>query len=167
MSEIINHELSIITNKRVRKEMFYFLTEQNPGGKNFVDFYKPILRNIQPTELIFMLELKNIATIKIKIGMDYPFRPPSVYINNHEYKSLIHCRNTIDLNNMRNPICLCCSSIMCRNNWGPHVNIIRILKEIDDNYKIIKRLYERMLAKFVINNKIGHYIPIYLIIDYL
>tara|TARA_B110000483_G_C17729718_1_gene364225 strand:+ start:24 stop:527 length:504 start_codon:yes stop_codon:yes gene_type:complete len=167
MSDIINHEISIITNKRARKEMYCFLTKTNTCGKHFIEFNKPILINIQPTELIFMLELKNIATIKVKISDDYPFRTPSVYINNYEYKSLLCCRNTTDLTNTGSTVCLSYSSIVCHNNWGPHIHIIKILKEINDNYKIIRRLYERMLAKYVINNKPGHYVPIYLILDYL
>ena len=98
MTDIIQEELSIITSKRVRKEMFYFLTQSNRSGL-CEGFYKPTLINIKKIQLIFLLKLKNISTITIKITPDYPFKCPEVFVNNHKYKSLLGCKNIPDLKN--------------------------------------------------------------------
>tara|TARA_B100000780_G_C21115333_1_gene451170 strand:+ start:2292 stop:2783 length:492 start_codon:yes stop_codon:yes gene_type:complete len=159
MTDIIQEELSIITSKRVRKEMFYFLTQSNRSGL-CEGFYKPTLINIKKIQLIFLLKLKNISTITIKITPDYPFKCPEVFVNNHKYKSLLGCKNIPDLKNINKHKCFACSSLTCHSNWGPMCNIIQILKEIDSNYKIVRRLFERKMASYVVNCIFGHYIPV-------
>ena len=66
----------------------------------------------------------------------------------------------MDINNN----CLCCSSIFVIINWNVHHGIIKILKEIYDNYfkvsQNLKRDVERKLAEIVVEQIFGHYLPI-------
>ena len=159
INNFLEDELSIIDNRRVRREMYYFLTGTNPRTNNFDNLDKAILFKIQNDKLEFYLDIKKnyITLITVGINDTYPFRTPNVLVNGNSYHDLLKC---MDVNNN----CLCCSSIICHNNWNVHHGIIKILKEIYDNYFIVsqnlKRDVEKKLAKIAVKQIFGHYLPI-------
>ena len=86
-----------------------------------------------------ILENDNIQ-IKMEYTSIYPFKPPrNICINDHDYISLLKCRD-IDLKKIGINVkkCLCCCSLTCGNNWNPSMNIENILNEIEDNLAIKK-----------------------------
>jgi ubiquitin-protein ligase len=78
---------------------------------------------------------------------DYPFRPPTITINNKGYFDSLRLNsprfNTV-LTYLNGLNCLCCSSFLCRDHWSPAFTVKKILEEID-NYKLIKRNIIRKL----------------------
>jgi hypothetical protein len=159
-------KLGIISNKRVRKEMYFFITKTNPN-KKFEEFYEPNLINIAPNKLIFSLILKKNTITNITIIFNktsfYPFSPPNVLINNNNYLSLLGCTNYF-LNDINGGECLCCSSSICYKNWYVSTGIIKILKEIKENYIIKRRIIDRIWAKKITSQYLGYFVPI---IDFL
>lgn len=88
-------------------------------------------------------------TVKIKMLFDsfYPFNPPkNIYINDFNYLSLLKCKRE-DLKVLHiNKQCLCCDSFLCKNNWGPTLNIFKIIKEIQQNLKIKRAIIDRIFC---------------------
>ena len=52
----------------------------------------------------------------------YPFKPPSITVNGHNYMRLRKLLNNGNLN-ILTLLSLCCSSLLCINNWSPHKNM--------------------------------------------
>ena len=69
----------------------------------------------------------------------YPFKPPKVRINYIDFfDNLPHALyGTKYFKEVFKQECLCCSSILCSNNWGPNFGFITILNEI---YNIIQKI---------------------------
>ena len=70
---------------------------------------------------------------------NYPFHPPETIINNKRYDGVIKCSRTIlDLWVKRlNICCLCCTSLLCRNNWNPVHGLIDIIEEYIERKDLI------------------------------
>ena len=113
-------------------------------------------------ELFIDLKInKNIFKIKMYISNLYPFSPPEIKINNQPYHYLLQSNNMKKINYKR---CLCCSSIICSNNWTPSHGIIHIINEIYQNiYKkkcIVEILHlEKLENKYLkFNSNIKNYL---------
>jgi ubiquitin-protein ligase len=98
-------------------------------------------------KIIFIIEKKdkdnynkeNNTIYNFVISKNYPFEPPSVYINNKNYGQFLRCPNKFlkILKYIRGIDCLCCNSCICRNNWSPAMSMKHIIEEIGYN-KITK-----------------------------
>ena len=93
----------------------------------------------------------------------YPFHCPNIKLINIEYmqilmynKSFSEFLNKINLDS----ICLCCSSITCRNNWQLNYNINNILTEIHENLNLKSRYTDHIMCKYITRHFFGHYLPI-------
>tara|TARA_A100001015_G_scaffold260777_1_gene305805 strand:+ start:1281 stop:1742 length:462 start_codon:yes stop_codon:yes gene_type:complete len=135
-----------LTYKRLIKEYKKFNTiEGNISYK---------LHTIDSSDIMFRTDINifyNKLEYKIKIYYSkfYPFDCPlKLEINNNNifniYKKII-LKNSELLNN-----CLCCESLLCKNNWNISKNIIDILKEIK---KVID--YDQLYIKRKLINKIA------------
>ena len=97
---------------------------------------------------------------------NYPFSAPTVYIENKKgdkinylkllnyesnklnrtinkdyyYAKLFEISNKCYLKMLNYNYCLCCSSKICNDNWNTFIKIENILDEINDNYKLIKKI---------------------------
>ena len=110
----------------------------------------------------------------------YPFTAPEVYYLTCNIKDIykVHLQNELDemieqhytknnkcllCNNTKNckkPCsCMCCSTIICKNNWVPFLKIKNIIEEFTRFIDIKKRLVERFHCK-KIQTKYLHQIPI-------
>jgi ubiquitin-protein ligase len=91
----------------------------------------------------------NIYTIII--NNNYPFTAPIVKINFKSYYSFLKLNNKSlhILKNIHYKDCLCCSSILCTNNWVPSYTINNIIQEIRKN-----KSYKRDIVYKIILNKI-------------
>ena len=77
----------------------------------------------------------------------HPFRPPiNIMVNNFEYLTLLRCNNTyLKMLNI-NKECLCCESLICKNNWTVTTNIYNLMDEIFINMNIKSRIVELIHA---------------------
>lgn len=97
---------------------------------------------------ISTIEIGLPGEINILLPKHYPFHPPQVFIKNIDYKRSLQCQSKKITHHLkrRNIQCLCCSTILCDDNWSPTFTIIKIIYEINKTKNIKKRIgYELVL----------------------
>ena len=95
--------------------------------------------------------------IKIVLPKHYPFHPPEVFIKNKDYKRSLQCHSKrINTILKQNDIhCLCCSTVLCDNNWSPTYTIVKIIDEVLKTKNIKKRIgYELVLDELTEQKRI-------------
>ena len=123
--------------------------------EHIFDYYKK--QNISNPEVNVKYKEKSIAVllpnnIKMILGQHYPFHPPQVFVNEMNYIRFLHSPSSrISLCLKQNNIhCLCCSTIICDNNWSCSFTIIKILNEMDNTRKMKQRIkYEICLDEII------------------
>lgn len=147
-------EKSKFFNKRIKKDID-ILTEIYPNHKLYTDEISNFI-----TLEIFENSDTNIPIYKFVIKKFYPFAPPNVYYKNLSYENIYKIssqRVQKYLNLLTNNECLCCSSILCSNNWHLSFNFFDIISEINNYRKIKKNIFIKILAdkiknKYLIND---------------
>ena len=124
--------------KRITNEINKFLI----SGKE--DELGCWLINHDDSDMIFYMYLSEdkYVTIKINYPRDYPFKAPKVFINNHDYISLLRIEEKWKLDFLGPDKCLCCSSMTCANNWCAARTTFQLLDEIKNNLTFKIRLNE-------------------------
>ena len=124
---------------------------------------------IYPDKIEWPLKTSTI-TLQYQFSSEYPFSPPKCFLlYKHGEKENIfkYYRNggifDKEYKELKGRECLCCSSLLCKGNWGPTLNMTDITKEIVKiiNFKI--RIYKRYLCKkiqekYLVNLPIHNYI---------
>ena len=100
---------------------------------------------------------KHLAIIKFEYPINYPFKSPTIKINGHNYKDLLVMESKW-LEKFNIDKCLCCNSLLCK--WCPQVRLTDMLNEIKENMTLKIRISEIQLAKQVVKNIFGFYLPI-------
>lgn len=128
-----------------QKKTFYINT-----NKNIMTFY------------MFFDNFSHPITITFKFwNLQYPFRPPSVYIGNSNYDYISLLPSSFSFyNKYFGDNCPCCNTIICKGNWGPNHKLSNITDEIRKNFNNKLRLMEIFLCKKIVNKYFGHYLPI-------
>lgn len=123
-------------NNEIENVMKYYTENGNPDFEIDVKYKLSTIEVSLPNE------------IKIMLPKNYPFHPPQVFIQNKDYKYSLQCNSKRISNKLKqqNTDCLCCSTILCDNNWSPAFTIINIMNEINKTKGIRKRIgYELAL----------------------
>jgi len=170
-----------ISNRRVKNEVRALLGERVTGLKLMngdpIVTDGIILTNIgqerSGTKLLPTIHLrfldgeKTSKEIKITYPLEYPFKPPKVFIGDKSYFSLLAdlgCNSMwrfIPGNKKHKKICPHCATIMCRGNWGPCMNTFEVCKEIRYNMLIVRNALKTVLLRRIVNKFLkGIYIPI-------
>ena len=91
--------------------------------------------------LQMIIEKKNLK-IRIVFPEAFPFRQPTVFLNNKNYRDLLNINIDYVSRHLKKIgiKCLCCKSILCTENWIPCHQIMDILNEIDNNHKLVKKI---------------------------
>ena len=137
-----NH-LSII-NKRLQKKEIPLLEKEG---------YNPNLTHNNITVK------KNKLNIEFTIPGGWPFRTPSVKVNNYDYTNLKlvnqfrvyhkghYLTSSEYIKKTMNKDCLCCDSLLCADKWNPTIYFIDLVKEIENVIKIRRRLVENFMIQ--------------------
>jgi ubiquitin-protein ligase len=108
-----------------------------------------------------------ILTVKLKdpkvdivlhYPSEYPFKPPNMFINKVDYKSMVCIGDKYILNELHkiNKRCLCHYSLICYSNWSPAINSIRLIDEYLNNRKLIQGIiYKRYISLICNSNKLS------------
>jgi hypothetical protein len=123
-------EKSKYFNKRIKRDVDK-LIEIYPNYKLNTDEISNFI-----TLEIFENNDELIPIYKFVIKQFYPFRPPDVYYKNLSYENIYKVssqRVQKYLTLLTNKDCLCCTSILCSNNWYVTLNFFDIIKEINNN----------------------------------
>ena len=87
--------------------------------------------------LVFDKINKDNHILTVKIQENHPFKSPDVFINGKNlidyYGELNNAlSNYKDFEKIIGKTCLCCSSIICGNNWTLNKHIIEIKNEVEE-----------------------------------
>ena len=164
MNTYIGVDLLNIKNNRIKNELRAYIDE----------YYDKFIKNDR-AHLITVENnsLKTIATFLFYVTEDkitivkfifnnkryYPFYPPDVMLYDNDYHDQLAMLNT-NIMKFDKTRCLCCESILCKDNWYVGKKLYDIFEEIERNIKIKLRILDKKRCKYVVNKKIGHYIPI-------
>jgi len=104
-----------------------------------------------------ILNEKYPFNILINFPKEYPFRPPNVKINNDDYIKLLA---NIQANNLYSgkERCLCCSTLCCKDNWGPQNDLMDIINEIFSNLNMLINPVKDILYKAILEKHLGYFI---------
>ena len=83
------------------------------------------------------------------IEQNYPFTAPRVKINGlsqYEFFRLPSKRFTTILEYITGLDCFCCSSLLCKNNWGPALTLEKVINQIEEYKKIKLNIQKKILA---------------------
>lgn len=158
--------------KDIKKLQMVFPFDGDPLPKNVSTYYvnkdTPYIRiKIDNNELI------------IAFPSAYPFKPPTLLINNIDYHSCYKINQKLsygiaalaELHRKYKMYCLCCETAMCNGSskWSPSIHICHILDEYK-KFKEIKRYLMAYCALLQLNTCLGNILPtemIELIRDYI
>ena len=152
---------TLSNNVRWRNEVAGFLSTQSTGvhQSRLPENYILVVVHSQSLKLIALDGEKISKTVTIEISQNYPFHPPTVKIGEASYIQLLgDLHVTFRKMNIR---CPCCTSILCRDNWGPCSNIKNVLEEIYQHWQNTKYYRLMVLIKKVMIAKIGTHVPIH------
>ena len=130
---------------------------------------------------IYLYSDKYNCKISMHLKDDYPFKPPSIFLNDANYSYTYWCSKILDgkdnysifisyifsCMNMKvltgikkivpdNKTCLCCESVLCSNNWKPDIHIFMIFNEYvfkNNMKKYLKPIYRVYFEKLFRNDK--------------
>lgn len=123
--------------KRLRKECQLIFEKYENYGIEVIECEKGKKYSLK-------INIEN-KTLNFILSYDYPFKEPVLYINGNLYRDLLmfNCselRNYLTINNIN---CLCCKTLLCRNNWKPGIK----LQHIIDEYLLTKKIINYTIKK--------------------
>lgn len=147
--------MSSSKTRRISNELFKY---ENDGTAENLECY---LVNHDESRMIFVKFLPQYFMINIILNFSdmYPFKPPSITINGHNYMRLLQITEQWKLKYI-NTRCLCCSSLLCIDNWSPHKNISDILTEVSNNLNLKLKFNEIRHVKKIKYKYLNQDIPI-------
>lgn len=157
--------MSWYNSKRINKETLTFLDGDVDDREGDPYRYLQMINDdyyflILPRSMYINDEI--LVTINFN-DSNYPFGPPKkILVNGINYRTILAPNNIIQefLNKFTDIRCLCCSTLMCKNNWSPRKTIKDILEEIVKNLSIRRRTVEYIFAKKITQKYFGFYLPI-------
>ena len=109
---------------------------------------------------IYLLDNYNMLyKITFKIPNMYPFARPNLFIRDKNYLCLLaEMSNRLKIQ-YNEKDCLCCNSILCKGIWGPTINILDIIKEVEymimiHNNRDIRKCYDKINLKRLLKKKL-------------
>lgn len=104
-----------------------------------------------------LFQNKFILPINLYFPKEYPFRPPRV--------KLMNGKNYIDILGEiqgygfhKSEKCLCCSTICCKDNWGPQKDMFEVIIEIYKNLNMVYEPLNEKIYKKILNKHLGYLI---------
>lgn len=154
--------ISIIENKRFRREINVYLTEPDNNlysnnNKLKIHYDTMLIKFTKNTAEFYMLiDEYIIIFISIKITNYYPFIKPIVKINNKLYNEFLNIPKLLlkEINSKYN----CCHNILY--NWQLTSGVYDILNDINKIFNIKLLLVRRLLCKKIVSRHFGTYLPI-------
>ena len=101
------------------------------------------------------------------IDNKYPFNSPKILYNDQPYSELLRSPSdkfSIYLNKLFNKKCLCCTSLNCKYNWSPAINLSMIINDINKMRNIRRIIITNILIDQIKDKYLN---PDIVILDYL
>lgn len=158
MIDVLDSIKPITLKKRIKGE-FYKMISINNDNK-----YHNIIVSKEESTVIFVVEKTDTNNKKIVykfiITNNYPYLPPTVYINNKLYGLFLGCPNKFlnILKYIRGIDCFCCASYTCKTNWSPAITLKHIIDESEYNtetkYNIMIKVFLEKIKEQYLNSDI-------------
>uniref|UniRef100_A0A6C0KYR1 Uncharacterized protein n=1 Tax=viral metagenome TaxID=1070528 RepID=A0A6C0KYR1_9ZZZZ len=123
----------------------------------------------------------NSNTLTFTLPFDYPFKGPSLLtFNGENYRKLlnkmpkrvrylyenpndIYYNEKCKIKHFSRPDCLCCSNLLCPENWSPACRIYSVLNEINQHNELKSQIkyklsFNLIIEKFKINPDIVRFV---------
>ena len=168
MTSYLESILANVNNGRIRNELLsYEYTQQNMDSRARFPVNKnatlcTVAKDPLSVEATFLLNVDHKKTTVVNLifnnNRPYPFYAPEIKIFYYDYSEMLRT----DLSTLPDieKICLCCSSLTCKNNWNLTRKLTDIFEEIRTNLSLKIRISDKILCKHVVNQKIGTYVPV-------
>lgn len=170
----MNNQNSKLVNRRIIKEIEYieknmtqYQVQNLDLGNDFYNNYNnKYTENINNDKNIYLeIITPNFNSLIFKIPRDYPFNPPlKLTLNGEDYRyNLKNMPNRINylynhpndvyfeeksnITHFKGPGCLCCSSLLCGENWSPTFKIYSILNEIELHNQLKNQIKYKLTLK--------------------
>ena len=142
-SRRITNELTKYENEGISEKLNCYLANHDESNMLFIKFY--------PNQLL--------VNIVLEYSNDYPWKPPKITVNGHNYIRLLKIVEQWKLKYI-NSKCLCCSSLMCISNWTPVKNVGHVLTEVCANLDLKLKFNEIRHVKKIKYKYLNEDIPI-------
>tara|TARA_B110000008_G_scaffold279051_1_gene324667 strand:+ start:1739 stop:2206 length:468 start_codon:yes stop_codon:yes gene_type:complete len=88
------------------------------------------------------------------ISPNYPFRAPAMQVNGVDYIQLLSFSfpELQEYLGKINKPCLCCSTLLCSNNWKPGVKLMNVINEYEEIREIIVKCLYKKYTRIVCNH---------------
>ena len=115
--------------------------------ENITYLYIPV--QLSPSQHQRAVKIGRDPALLFSFDSNYPFRPPKVRYYNTNILELYRVGSLFfdDLKKLNNIGCLCCSSILCKDNWTPTNNIDDITDEFLKVMSWKAQVVERFMCK--------------------
>jgi hypothetical protein len=116
----------------------------------------------------FLFKYKYTISFQLIFKPEYPFKPPDCNLLNNggDYKRLLarisehYYNKKTNSSNKKSSAsgekCLCCSTVLCRNNWYPGIKMSSLLEEINTNTTYIYDIVYKMLENKIYDKYLGY-----------
>jgi len=134
----LNNVSSSVVRKRISAEL-----------KTLINTYTHIhiTSNNELESIVLHIHDNNITSqyneFSFIIPNTYPFQPPKVKLNEDDYINLLKINSynkSKIIQKLTCKTCLCCNTIICKDNWSPALTFIDIITEIKHHLKIIDKI---------------------------
>lgn len=150
-----------IKEKEKEKKEGNFIVPFNDKYKNYINDFVYKIITLNNEDVLVKAEIKfrysneysnvnsnELYNVTIYYAPGYPFNPPSkITVNNFNIFKIYNIIMSKNKDIVEN--CMCCESLLCKNNWFVSNNINDIMKEVT---KVIK--YKQLYQKRILLNKI-------------
>lgn len=165
--------------RRIKKEIA-IIQEKLPS-------YEVYLNEIQEGDKNATIEVitPNFNTLVFNIPNDFPFKPPmNLTLNGENYRQKlkfmpkriqylydnpndVYFQERSTIKHYKKPECLCCSTLLCADNWSPVCTVYRLLIEINDHNTLKRQISYKLCLKsvcdkFGLPNEILRYLFVFL-----
>ena len=141
-------EISIVA-RRIKRELQDMKKQGIFNTDNDVDIinYDSIGKDFD-----VIIKDNNSFVYKFHIPRNYPFNAPKFVLNNKAYSYYFKFQSDTfreKFYKYRTQHCFCCESILCCDNWGPHLNMNNIIYEVKKLYDDCRKIVDTIIVEVI------------------
>lgn len=143
--------LNLLTNEYFKKRIIGEIKKLNESNLTLFFYLEEKFNYVVLKIIDKKIKIKNEFYIIYK--GNYPFVAPTVYINEKLIDEITYLNNYSSkiLKKIHGIDCLCCSSILCNNNWYPGLTIQDILNDIRKNRQYRQNIVYKIYINIIKN----------------
>lgn len=119
-------------------------------NKELLKFQDPYTLQDENIVLLSHVSKQRSYQIKLVFSQNYPFTPPTVYIDEKIYPFFGYSTGIFEYYHKLKKECICCENILCGNNWSPATSLSKLKDVI---VKLISDLEIIQLFKKELSNR--------------